>query len=405
MIRPVLMTGLLTFSTKNANVKEYTNKNKYMEKFPNPDNPSERDSKKEAILGVFHSRQKKPSYFRHIPGWRDSIKRRNPSIADKDIDDLVNQDNNYTNRKDTYIATANEKDPVGREMREYEQVLESLIHYSAVGGTLFRQTKIGELGSDFDDKANGVDVLIGLNNKEGETTVFSLDACAAGQESTVLAKFEKSDSPEYAPNCSEIRYCYFNEYDDKGNRQERFLSLPYAPHYIVGANKATICHELDDQIKVEGTDPKYSQITGICSEDFRKKILVEIYIQSRTGFNCAQSFRISPPEYATKGMLACAKKVREQHRTVAEAARSNLYTLFGINRDDPEAKDELDKAIEQFAYCNTDDVAFSTIYKKAVADYGQTKAELDKNRELKNKAMGEKANDIADKTKPDDKDS
>ncbi len=380
-----------------------------MEKDPKDSNEvrSLRDHKIDALLRVFHGEQKKVGEFRHKKEWRASIKAVIPNIDDETIDASINQDGKLANKKGHRIERSDSRDYEGEEMRKYEAVLEGLIHYSATQGVIFRQSKIAELGSDFDDKYHGSDVIFGLKDENGNTQVFSVDAYAGESPQGIDGKFQKSrdNSAAYTPGCNQIRYCYYSEQDQAAGRTEHYRYVPFAPHYIVGVSKSTICRELDNQLVLEGGGLTYEFIGGTVSEEFRKKILTQIYMQSRASYLSTCNFINEPPESASKGQLRTAKLAKMQHKLVADSTRLNLMSLFGVKKDDPEAREKLDKEIENFAHMNADDFAFSGILSTATADYHRAKGEFQSIKERRDQAFGQKASELNEKLDDDKKDS
>ena len=357
-----------------------------------------REHKIDALLRVFHGEQKQAGEFRHKNEWRESIMRIKPDVTNQDIEEIVKKSLSYSRSKEAMIKENDARDYEGAEMRKYESVLEALIHYSGTQGTLYHSTKIAELGSDYDDKKSGVDVLIGLKDETVGTQIFSLDACSAGNKQTIARKFEKSrqaNNRAYRPLCNEIRYCYYSEQDPQEGRKEHYRFVPMAPNYIVGASKQTICQELDEQLQLEGSI-SYEFVNGTVSNDFCKKILTEIYFQSRTGYLMANNFINEHPEETPKAQVLTAKVAKKQHKTVADATRSNLYRLFGIDKNAEDASAKLDSAIFEFAQAKSQDETYSTIFQISANEWTNARKESQRIKNQKAQAIAQKASSIAD---------
>ena len=219
----------------------------------------------------------------------------------------------------------------GREERigEYnatdqDKVLESIIYHMGAGHQLFAQETYTEPGSEYDDEFKGADVIFGIPQKNGERDViFNVDACTAIRADAVYEKFKKRDMHEKpdSPLCNQI--VYFAH----GRTHTR---ISPSPNYIVGSMPAHVS-KVAEGFDLSNIDNPSSE----ASEEFRLKILAEIYAQSATGVMACDN--IAKPTDFTK-------KARKAHLTAKRASALAICQSCGI---DPRAKDAFNQVAQK----------------------------------------------------------
>ena len=228
-----------------------------------------------------------------------------------------------------------------------DKALEAVLFYMGNNDQLFARESFSEPGSDYDDYANGVDVVFGLTrDKKGEyDTCFSVDACTAMSRKAVTDKFINSEhyAVNDAPGCSIIKY-----YQHEGKQ----TNLGRKPSYIVGASPAAISKAVE-RFEVH---EEYS-IAYEADENLRKKILIEILVQAQSGFRACQL--VKKPSDRTK-------RTFEAHQKIHSACVDTLYKLYRIDKNDKDASKKFDAAIKDSVeeYEKTDDV-FNSIFREA----------------------------------------
>lgn len=228
-----------------------------------------------------------------------------------------------------------------------DKALEAILYFMGNHDQIFNQEMYSEPGSDFDDYFNGADVVFGLkSNKPGEyDTVFSVDACSATLKEKVIKKFDNIEyhSFDNTPGCNRLKYY---------KHGKKVLRLNSTPNYVVGASPKAISEAVD---KFE-IDPGNS-ITNELDPDFRKKILLELVLQSKTGI-IACNLVENKDEHTRKAF--------KSHRAVNSACTDALYGIYGIDKKSENSTVELAKkmSIDLIKLRKEDDV-FSTIYEEA----------------------------------------
>ena len=255
---------------------------------------------------------------------------------------------------------------------DQDKVLEAVTQYMGNHGQIFTQESFAEPGSEYDDFFNGADIVFGLPQPNGERdVVFNVDACTATNPEAVAKKFYRSDtySHENTPGCNSLRY-YAHE-------KTRTRINP-SPHYIIGTMPARIS-EVANKFDIDGPE-----ITNEVDENFRRKILAELFIQSQTGYISCLNVPKSKQDDRTK-------KAYKAHKAVNVAAKSALIQSFGLEQNE-ETDKLLSDMISDFVSKNmrTDDT-FATIWSESIR----------RNKAAKNVRAAQRANAVATKLKPD----
>ena len=210
---------------------------------------------------------------------------------------------------------------------DQDKVLEAMLQYMGSHDQIFVQKSYAEPGTDFDDSFNGADVVFGLPRPNGQQDViFNIDACTATSYPAVAKKFQRSDeySKPDSPSCNRLSYFAHN------NTRTR---ISPSPHYIIGSMPAHVSNAAD-KFEIGATE-----IRNEVDESFRRKILIELYIQSKTGNLACENIE-NPTDFT--------EKARNAHRTVIRATERALCQSFDIDIKSENAYAEMISNIQNF---------------------------------------------------------
>ena len=299
------------------------------------DEPTELDKKCAELIGLFDASR---------PSLDDFRGRRNYDEAqiDRDQAALAAKEANY--------------DYHGGEISALDQdkVLEAMLQYMGAHDQIFVQESYAEPSTDYDDSFNGADVIFGLPQKLGaRDVVFNVDACTAITPAAIAKKFNKTENnakPD-SPGCN--RLMYFAH----GKTRTR---ISPSPHYIIGAMPACVSNAAD---KFDLDD---AEITNEVDESLRRKILIELYIQSKTGALACKNI---------EDRTDFTEKAQKAHKSVVKASALALCQSFNIDPKKKDAASKLTKAINDFydAECHHDDT-FKYIWRESITRYNRETA-------------------------------
>lgn len=253
-----------------------------------------------------------------------------------------------------------------------------------------------ETSTDYDDYAHGADFVLGItltpqNKKERkeqppEYLPISIDATVGMSEENIKGKFTACDVHGRAMRSSRIKYCLH-----RGRGKDKVAEdIEAAPHYIIGTTPKKMWGIIDGF----GIGDTWIEYPGAESEafiEFRKKTLIELYVQSDLG---CKSCRLKKDELksqfsaakdptekeAIRKEIALANKVLKAHTTAYVVSRDSLFTLFGIDKEDKEADNKLADEINGIilAESNTADTDRDSVFCQIVSEALQRKSEVKK---------------------------
>ena len=288
---------------------------------------TERDKKFSALVEAFESNRTSVNRFFRARGFDgNEVKQDADFVEDKEYEMLENA--GMVSSLDT------------------DKALEAILFYMGSSDQIFNRESYTEPGSDYDDFVNGVDIIFGFPNEGSKyDTVFSIDACSATLPEPIAKKFKNIEkhSRDNTPGCNRIKY-----FEHGG----KFTHLNCTPNYVVGTMPSHVSSAVDAFELKDG-------IIQPCAidEDLRKKILIEILLQSQTGALACNL--VEEPDNFTE-------RAKTSHKRIHAACTDALYQIFGIDKEADKANEEFDKAIlESFKTLASDDLTFKYICNEA----------------------------------------
>lgn len=286
------------------------------------------------------------------------------------------KDRAYIKKKQKRIERSKDTSESGMLQSEIEALLESSLNFAINHGEVFGQDAFAEHGSQFDDFKHGADVIIGFRDPNGiDNLFFSADAFAGTSPEKVDEKFANRDSKAishpYAPLCTSAKYLRFEDAD--GNI--RYKNGGIVPNYIIGISKINVLEYIDDHIDIKyqgGNEPLLVSGNPEQAANLRNKILVQIYLQSFTGYSEAFCYTNRPPKEATKDQLAIAEDVKYTHKKIFDETTKTLMTVFGINPEAKDATTQVEKMVFKFIndenFRGKKDESFLQVVRKSVEE-------------------------------------
>ena len=169
------------------------------------------------------------------------------------------------------------------------------------------------LASEFDDKINGTDVVLGIERKDHRGhTVFSVDVATGTNAGSISEKFRVSERNYWA---ARINYCI---------RDNRRWSEAEAPHFILGMMPASLDRAMDHVRIGDGTLVREPDATTdfILASEMYEQINMQI-ADIETGYQ----------DELAERQLSKLKEIRP-------AVKMKLYKLCNVKGDTKEARAE-----------------------------------------------------------------
>lgn len=278
----------------------------------------------------------------------------------------------YRNYSDEDISKARdilERKYASREYTENDDILdktfEGVLYFAGNREQIFNRPCFSEPGSEFDDECRGVDVIFGFPQSNGEhDIVFNIDACTATnftsrEKDKIAEKFSKTDQKAWSdtPGCNKI------EFYSHGKTHTR---ISQSPHYVVGVMPSKVQKTVNENLTFSENT---REIGGAIDDNMRKKILLEIYFQSRAGAIACENV-----EKKTDRTV----KAYKSHKAIEGACLQSLFQAFGVNTKEEGSEKKINEEIEAFLKSNREgkerDETFDHVCHEALIRLNQQRA-------------------------------